>query len=91
MYLQNKNKLSDIEKRLVVAKGQGGQRREGMGIWYYQSQAIIYRMTKQQSPTVQHRGLYSTSRDKPQWKKYEKEYIYITESLCCTEEINTTL
>ena len=24
-------------------------------------------------------------------KEYEKEYICITESLCCTEEINTTL
>ena len=24
-------------------------------------------------------------------KKYEKVYIYITESLCCTEEINRTL
>ena len=24
-------------------------------------------------------------------KEYEKEYIRITESLCCTEEINTTL
>ena len=24
-------------------------------------------------------------------KEYEKEYIYITESFCCTAEINTTL
>ena len=24
-------------------------------------------------------------------KEYEKEYICITESLCCSEEINTTL
>ena len=24
-------------------------------------------------------------------KEYEKEYVYITDSICCTEENNTTL
>ena len=33
-----------------------------------------------QYPVINHNG-----------KEYEKEYIYITESLCCTPEINTTL
>ena len=30
---------------------------------------IIYRMDKQQGPTVQHKELYSISCDKPQWKR----------------------
>ena len=34
-------------------------------------------MDKQQSPTVQYRGLYATSCDKPNGKEYEKEYIHI--------------
>ena len=33
-----------------------------------------------QYPVINHNG-----------KEYEKEYIYITDSLCCTAEINTTL
>ena len=33
-----------------------------------------------QYPVINHNG-----------KEYEKECIYITESLCCTAEINTTL
>ena len=40
---------------------------EGMD-WEFggqQMQTIIYRMDKQQGPTVQHRELYSTSCDKP--------------------------
>ena len=49
-------------------------------------------MDKQQGPAVQHRDLYSISRDKPSWKRIWKIVcIYITESLCCTAEINTTL
>ena len=40
-----------------------------------------------------HRELYSIFCDKPQWKrkKYICIYIYITASLCCIAEINTTL
>ena len=47
----------------------------------------FYRMDKQQGPTVQHRELYSISCDKPYGKVYEKEYICITESFCCTAKI----
>ena len=48
-------------------------------------------MDKQQGPTLEHRELYSVSCDKPNGNEYEKEYICITESLCCMAEINTTL
>ena len=46
-------------------QGGGGWRKEGLGVWDYQIQTIIYRMDKQQGPTVLHRELYSISCDKP--------------------------
>ena len=46
-------------------QGGGGWEREGLGVWDQQMQTIIYRTDKQQSPTVQHRELYSISCDKP--------------------------
>lgn len=32
-------------------------------------------------------GNYKNTRDKPQWEECGEEYIRITESLCCTAEI----
>ena len=41
-------------------------------------QTIVYRMDKQQGPTVEHRELYSTTCDKPQWKRILKRLcIYV--------------
>ena len=54
------------------------------------------RNEKQQSPTVEHKKLFSTFSD----KSHEKEYTFlnecvvfmcITQSHYCTEELNTTL
>ena len=42
-----------------------GVERDGQGVWDQQMQTVIYRMGKQQGPTVQHRELYSISCDKP--------------------------
>ena len=39
--------------------------RDKLGVWDQQMQTVIYRMDKQQGPTVQHRELYSISYDKP--------------------------
>ena len=55
----------DIKNSLVVAMGEGGEGRDGAGVWGQQMQTIIYRMDKQQGPTVAHRELYSISCDKP--------------------------
>ena len=44
---QNRNRLTDIENGCVIAKGWGG-----VGVWDQQMQTIIYRVDKQQSPTV---------------------------------------
>ena len=46
-------------------QGGGGWGRDGLGVWDQQMQTIIYRMDKQQGPSVQHRELYSVSYDKP--------------------------
>ena len=51
-----------METRLAVAKG---EEKWGMGTWDKYMQIIIYRMDKQQGPTVQHRKLYSISYGKP--------------------------
>ena len=55
--------VMDIENRLVAAEG-GEMGRDGVGVWDKQIQAITHRMDKQQGPTVQHRGPYSTACDK---------------------------
>ena len=45
---------------------EGGAVGEGcIGIWGQQMHTSIYRMEKQQGPTVEHRELYSISCDKP--------------------------
>ena len=36
-----------------------------LGVWNQQMQTIIYRMDKQQGPTVEHRELYSVAYDEP--------------------------
>ena len=55
---------SQTENKHVVAKA-GVQRRKGLGVWDQPMQTIIYRMDKQQGPTIQYRELYSISCDKP--------------------------
>ena len=54
-----------MENRPVVAKGEEGWERDGLGVWDQQIQTILYRMDKQQGPTVEHRELYSIFYDKP--------------------------
>ena len=45
-------------------QGGKGWERDGVGVWDFQMQTIMYRMDKQQGPTVQHRELYSISCNK---------------------------
>ena len=46
-------------------QGGGGWGRDGVGVWDQEMETIIYRMDKQQGPTIQHREPYSISCDKP--------------------------
>ena len=50
-------------------QGGGDWERVGVRVWDQQMQTMIYRMDKQQGPTVQHRELYSISCDKQYWKR----------------------
>ena len=86
--------ITDIENRLVVDNGEavrGGKdwefgisRCKPLYIGYINNKVLLYSTENYyiQYPVINHNG-----------KEYEKEYIYvrITESLCCTAEINTTL
>ena len=78
---------SDIENRLVVAKGEGGEggkdsefgisRCKLLYIGWVNNKVLLYSTGNYiQYPVINHNG-----------KEYEKEYICITESLCCTAEI----
>ena len=63
-YLWNGNRLTDIEKRPVVAKEEGMV--EGrIGNLSLADVNIVYRMNKQQGPTIRRREIYSISCDKP--------------------------
>ena len=59
-YVQNRNRLTDIENRRVVAKGER-QERDKLGAWDWQIYTTIHRIDNQQGPTVYHRELYSIS------------------------------
>ena len=41
-YVISETELTDIENRLVIAKGGGG--RDGLGVWDQQTQIIIYKI-----------------------------------------------
>ena len=85
-YLQKKDRL--IKNRFLFAKG--GAWREGVGVWNQQRQTIIYRMDKQQDPLYSTGNYTQYPQTNHKGKEYEK-HLCIIESLCNTEEINTTL
>ena len=33
MYMQNRNRLTDMENKLVVTKGKGEKERDKLGVW----------------------------------------------------------
>ena len=51
-YLRSRNRFTDVENRLVVAKGEVRCERDGLGGWDQQIQTTIWRMDKQHGPTV---------------------------------------
>ena len=56
-------------------------------------QTIVFRMDKQQGPTVWYRELIQSPGIDHEGKEYKQKNVYvcITESLCCTVEFGTTL
>ena len=91
-YLQNRNRLTDIEDELMLLGGNGGGER--LGVWDWHVHTAIFKIDNQQGPAVQHRELCSilcnNLNGKRIWKRIDT-CVHITESLCCTPETNTTL
>ena len=81
--------------------------RDKSGAWDEYTHTTIYKRDNQQGPTVEHRELYSVfcNLGKRIWNIIIREKnnnlygkriqqridVCITDSLCCTEETNTTL
>ena len=88
----NRNRLTDIENRLVVAKGEGEERRmdwefgvircKVLHLEWISNGVLLYSTGNYiQSLGTEHDG-----------RQYEQKNVYIcvTEPLCCTAEISTT-
>ena len=86
--------ITGIESRLVVAKGEeiGGRMNGRFGL---ADVRFIYRMDKQQGPTVQHRELHSISYNKHYIQycviNHNKDVYMYTESLHCMAGVDTKL
>ena len=59
MNLFTKRRQTHRQRNLWLPKGKQG--RDQLGVWDQQIQATIYKIDKQQGPTVMHRKLYSIS------------------------------
>ena len=58
-YIWNRNRIRDIENRLVTAQGEGIGGRMEWSVGLTDTRFHIYRTDKQQSPTAERRDLYS--------------------------------
>ena len=78
----------------MVTKGDKWWERGGLGFWDWHMHTEANGMTGQQGPAVSHRELSPIVCDHPCgkriWKRMDVD-TSITESLCCTAEIITTL
>ena len=71
----SQNWPTDIEKKLMVTKGEGS--RDKLGDWDWNILTSIYKTDNQQGPTVEHRELYSISCNNLSWKRiWQRIYIY---------------
>ena len=62
---------------LRLPKGKQRHKRDKLGVWDQQIQTTIYKIDKQQGPSIQHRELSSMSCNNLYRKESEKEYIYM--------------
>ena len=66
MILFTKQKQTHRHRKQTYGYQRGkGVGRDKLGVWEQQIQATIYKIHKQQGPTVQHRDLSSISCNKP--------------------------
>ena len=65
MNLFTKQKQTHRHRKQTYGYQRGKVGGNKLGVWDQQIQTTIYKIEKQQGPTVQHRELYSISCDKP--------------------------
>ena len=51
-YLQDRNRLTDIENKLMDTKGERGRGRDKLGVWDEQIYTTIYKIDNQQRPNI---------------------------------------
>ena len=91
------NRLTDLEKELMVARRLGGwrmERRDSQGVWDGHVHTAILKMDDQEGPAVQHRELCSMLCDSLDGRGVQGRMgtcICMSESLCCPPETITTL
>ena len=82
---------TNTKNKFMVTEGER-QRRDKLGVWDQHTQTTVNKTDKQQDPTASTKNyiqyLIITYNEKDMKKNI---YMYITESLCYTPEINTTL
>ena len=69
MNLFMKQKQTHRHRKQTYGYQRAQGRRDKLEVWDQQIHTTIYKIGKQQGPTVQHRELYSTSYNKPKWKR----------------------
>ena len=90
-YLQNRNRLTDIERKHGYQRGKVVGR-DKLGIWNWHIHTTIFKIDKQQGLTIYYRELCSIFYKNLSGKRNLKRMgicICITESLCCKPETNT--
>ena len=60
-----RNTLTDIDNKFMVIKMERRCRKDKMGVWDQQINTTVYKIGKQQGPTLQHEELYSIYCNKP--------------------------
>ena len=92
-YLQIRNRLTDIENRLVVAKGEGGGEEKDREFGNSRCK-VLYTGWKNHKVLLYNTGNYIQYLIiSHNGKEYEKKNVHmcITKSLCCRAEIGMTL
>ena len=69
MNLFTKQKETHRHRKQIYGYQRGKAGGDKVGVWDQQIQTTIYKIDKQQGPTVQHRELYSVSFNNLQWKR----------------------
>ena len=84
---------SESEYKLMVTKG-GREWGDGLGVWDWHLHTVVYGMTGQRGPAVEHRELCPISQDHLCGKRIRKRTDvcpWRTASLCCTADMIRTL